>query len=325
MVGVAGAKLNYSLTASEEKAAFLCITYKAKQEVAENNRTFIQYVKQNHKAWVEHARNELGIVRSGRDFILVHGFVKTVEWIVGASRGGHVEHTGSFQLEGGTPLVVGHVTFDISHEITKKPQIFYLSGPDKRVSSHRSPSPSINSLRETLTDTSSHSRNHSQQHLEVPSPQFLAALSSETEEPNPDQCVFLNYYQVRWRLGAIPLHIRAGAGPHQLPRDPGADGGGTGVAAVNDSGSESDVETNTTQQQVSMLISRFISWAQIFVDAYLVGHPLGIYTGGVCNSQCIILRLQYSYAALRGRHRHRLSWRYIFIDLCEHTPPLPHA
>ena len=58
----------------------------------------------------------------------------------------------------------------------------------------------------------------------------LPSDATTTDEPNGDQCLFLQRYRIKWR----GLKIVAGAGYHELPRDKdgqsGADRGG--VAAV---------------------------------------------------------------------------------------------
>lgn len=254
--GVAGVNAKYTLITTEEKAAFLYITHKATKTIIENSIAFKNYVKQYHSAWLEHARNELGIDLRGRDIIMVHGFVKTVEWIVGASRGGSVEQGGSVELQGGVPMVVGKVALELETKVAKAPQMFYLSGPEERIARSRSPSPSIASFRNSITEGPSHSRHFNHPTLEVPQSQ-TPAPRVPSEEQKYDQCIFLRYFQVKWRIGAY-LHIKAGAGPHQPPRGPDSGGEGSGAVAASDSGSESDVESNIPSQPVSALISELL-------------------------------------------------------------------
>ncbi|KAI0092685.1 WD40-repeat-containing domain protein [Irpex rosettiformis] len=265
--GVAGVNLGYKLITTEEKAAFVCITYKAIKTIAENSITFVQYVKQHHSAWLEHAKNELGIDLRGRSIIIVHGFVKTVEWIVGASRGGSVSQGASVKLEGGVPAVAGRVALELESNISKTPQMFYLSGPEKRFShSHsRSPSPSASSFRDSLMTGSSHSRNFSQHTLEVPSPQMpIPKVAEPPEESDWNQCIFLRYFQVKWKIGTYPLYIKANAGPHQLPRDPDAGEEGSSAVAAGDGDSDSEVEANPPVQQTN-------TWLDVLLD-YILQH-----------------------------------------------------
>ena len=241
---------------------------------------FKQYVKHYHSAWVEHAKNELGIDCKTRDIIIVHGFVKTVEWIVGASRGGSVTHGGSVELQGGVPAVVGHLSLELENKVSKAPQIFYLSGPEKRLSHSRSPSP-VPSFRDPLATPHSHARNPSRPSLEVPSPRMPSPKVPETaEESDFDQCIFLRYFQVKWRLAGVYLHVKAGAGPHQLPRDPDAGGEGSGAVIVSDSESDAEVESNVPAQSVSWITPIHPLPGSRNIDAHLVRHTAGIHIAG---------------------------------------------
>ena len=62
-----------------------------------------------------------------------------------------------------------------------------------------------------------------------------------------DQCVFIRYYTIRRRV-FIPIVIKAGAGPHQLPKEsPGRDNTGEGMLLV--SSEDVSVETSHSETQ----------------------------------------------------------------------------
>jgi hypothetical protein len=234
--------------------AFLCIPYAATSVTIENTKAFTRYVKQHYSAWIDHARNQVGIDRR-HSIVMVHGYVKTVEWIVAASQAGSVSRGGSIELEGGMNIV-GSVALDYAYELHKKPSMQCRAGPEGRLLS-RSPSPGVTSRHDLLADLpssrDSHIRNPSQSTLDVPLDRTLSrGSSSGRDEMKRDQCIFLRYFQVKWRIPGAYMRIVAGAGPHQLPRDPspGEDTDTAVVADDNKSGSDIEIDSNVPTQTV---------------------------------------------------------------------------
>ena len=66
--------------------------------------------------------------------------------------------------------------------------------------------------------------------------------ATDSDEPNGDQCLFLQRYKTKWR----GLKIVAGAGYHELPRDKdgGSGVGGGGVVTVAEDDDNEDRTLN---------------------------------------------------------------------------------
>ncbi|KAI0337165.1 WD40 repeat-like protein [Trametopsis cervina] len=208
---VGGASVHYEFSISEERGALLYITHNAVKKTAQSNRELIKYMKQHHGAWGDHARNSAGIDIRPRDVIMVQGFVKTVEFTVAAGSSGAVSQGGGISVTGGFQAV-GNVSLELKHQEMKQQSVQTRSGPKKRSDRFR----------------------------------YSYSLHGGMENgPGYDQCLFLRYFQVRWRFpGYTHIQLRAGAGPHQLPKDPnaGEDAGPSGLMAYD--GSDDEIELN---------------------------------------------------------------------------------
>ncbi|KZT71110.1 hypothetical protein DAEQUDRAFT_724476 [Daedalea quercina L-15889] len=70
------------------------------------------------------------------------------------------------------------------------------------------------------------------------------AAGPEDDERN--QCVFINYYKLKWRLGMFPRVMKAAAGYDELPRGPysDADGGRASTGGASDTEEMDELETD---------------------------------------------------------------------------------
>ena len=97
-----------------------------------------------------------------------------------------------------------------------------------------------------------------------------------------DQCVFVRYYTMRWKMGLFPKVIRAGAGPHDLGSGDNVDGSfqshaerttsrdndleGQRALAEYDDGSEQGVVVHNTPSVRLLLYFRFCIVTSDFVQ-----------------------------------------------------------
>ncbi|KAI0337366.1 WD40 repeat-like protein, partial [Trametopsis cervina] len=91
----------------------------------------------------------------------------------------------------------------------------------------------------------------------------------ETREPELDDSyhrwpIFIRYLQVRWRIPGIHTSIKlvAGAGPHELPKDPDAGGQGGPAVRAEEDHYEYEIESNLPETSAH-------SWVDILLDYLL--------------------------------------------------------
>ncbi|KAI0337166.1 WD40 repeat-like protein [Trametopsis cervina] len=211
---VEGGHIRYRFWLSTKQGALLYISHNAVKKTTLSNREFVTYIKRHHHAWWDHARNTAGIDIRPRDVILVQGFVKTVKFTVAAVSPGPPSHgisaTVSCRFQ-----AVDDVSLVFKRDASKVQSITTRSGPKKR-------------------------SNHSQDSL-YGSTESVAPPGDA--EPVYDQCLFLRYFQIRWRFpGYNHIKLHAGAGPHYLPKDP--DTGGDTLSSLVEESSDDEIESN---------------------------------------------------------------------------------
>lgn len=171
----------------------------AKREEVLSNNTFPTYMKKHFREWFRWVTSK-GHQLKVEQIVLVRGTVKTTEWTVAAfqsvGKGRSINIQGSF-------VSAGSVGFELSKDTENDGSVEYRSGPD---TARRSPSPS-----RSLTTVDS---NFLQP---VPLQPTHSRSSSVTSSEKPfNQCVFLPFYKIKYRLFLLPS-IKAAAGYDELP------------------------------------------------------------------------------------------------------------
>ena len=186
-----GAKMKFALT--QGQGATLLTKHDIHREDIERVDRFKTYIKKYYDSWLGFAReNEHGDVRP----ILVTGVHLTRDFAMIAYSDSETHMECEFSVE--VPAVVsGHASLWGSWST---PELVHKTcGPD---------------------------------------PLRIQGNSSSDQSPTPDstipaennQCVFIRYYTIRRKL-FIPMVIKAGAGPHQLPKgNPGNDDASEGIS-----------------------------------------------------------------------------------------------
>ncbi|KAJ3553363.1 hypothetical protein NM688_g3652 [Phlebia brevispora] len=193
-----------SFECSSHQGAILHLQAPGDMLAVEHNNRFATYMKTNHRSWVNYIEENLGSSVEPTDVVLVSGHVKTSEWAVAA-----------FQSTTRTANAFINATL----------------------------APSAGAGFElTISDqTGMHHAHHwgPQRRVAAPTP-----YSSMTSLGTPgNQCIFLSYYKIKYRLGLFPKVMAAGAGPAPLPDQPPEERG-SAVLALDDM----EVETEAPGQ-----------------------------------------------------------------------------
>ena len=183
-----GAGITFELTSKQ--GAALITKHPTYREDIERKRRFRNYINDHYESWVEFAR-ELDHGDNIRP-ILVTGVDLTREFATIAYSNNQANVKCKFSAAVPT---VGSASVSVWGSWHTRGLIHTNCGPSLRV-----------------TPTTQEDSNSSQN----------SALQSAIPDEN-NQCVFIRYYTIRRRF-LIPTVIKAGAGPHQLPKsDPGGD------------------------------------------------------------------------------------------------------
>lgn len=158
-------------------------------------------MKKHHRSWVDFAENELDLEISPEDIILVRGWVKTSEWAVAAFKSDTRSYGGSISASFNAVPSAG-----FEFKVSKKDSMMCAS--------NSGPKPT----------------------------QSSSMLNSSTSTPSTlpqNQCIFLQYYKIKYRRFWLPSKIQAAAGPSQLPDAPPEDQSpGVPASEVVDVGTE---------------------------------------------------------------------------------------
>lgn len=164
--------------------------------VQQQERLFTEYMSRHHRSWHAYAtsRDGLGMHCQPEDIILVRGFIKTSRWTVAAFLG-DTSYAHEVALDGqlGAVINVGlSYSSEGSSQCTPLPP---RSGPLHRIIS-RNEFP----LRSSPTTPGSPS------------------TSYDGDSTPRDQCIFLNYYKIKYRRWLLPDKITAAGGADDLPK-----------------------------------------------------------------------------------------------------------
>jgi len=198
-----GARIAFELTSKQ--GAALITNHPTYREDIERERRFVNYTKKHHKSWVEFAREQ----DHGENIrpVLVTGVDLTREFATIAYSDNQTHMECEFSV--GVPAVA-----------STSVSVWGSWRTQGLVHTNCGPYPSQIPENLNLTD------------------------SSASESAIPDEynhCVFVRYYTLI-KLGFIPLILKAGAGPHQLPKENLEDGtAGKVVVAISDDDDDSMV------------------------------------------------------------------------------------
>ncbi|KAI0350502.1 hypothetical protein OH77DRAFT_1524875 [Trametes cingulata] len=172
-----------------------------------------EYVRRHAPKWEKVATEELGLDVQLEDLFFVTGVVRTSRWAVAAFSGAQPETIGTVSCKlGSTDPRAMEMRFA---EATLSSS-WYRVGPVNAQEQARSVGERADAA--------------------VPAPALVSPSMLRAAAPVPDkqdQCTFFKYLRAKRRLLA-PLKLEAGAGPHQLPRDPDRTDGGAKVLADDD-------------------------------------------------------------------------------------------
>ena len=177
------------------------------------NNTFPAYMKKHHADWMKQVR-ATGLNIKGLSLVLVHGTVKTTQWTVAAFR--NTEQGQSADVQG-TPLSAGNMTFAPSSDVQYLSCVECRSGPSSRGGYSSSLSPSSTALDSRAAEiTSSGEPRLQPTHPHSQSGEMLLGTTTQLQN---DQCIFLRYYRIKYRVfpqDTAPRTIEA-AGRQKLP------------------------------------------------------------------------------------------------------------
>ncbi|KAL1943450.1 hypothetical protein VTO73DRAFT_4525 [Trametes versicolor] len=150
------------------------------------------YIDANFDRWLSFANHTMGLDLREDDIRFVTGTTKTSQWALAAFRGSYKHKQGAFT---GNLAGVGAASFSMSISDQALPVNFYRVGPPELEHAHFSDSQRI-----------------------------ASESSSSHAETRYDQCIFFNSSKRKTRLDKrlekLLRFLKAGAGPHDLPRRP---------------------------------------------------------------------------------------------------------
>ena len=210
-----GAKMAFELT--HKQGAALITKHPTYREDIERKRTFESYVKQHYNSWVDFAR-ERGDEENVRA-ILVTGVSLTQEFATVAYSDNQTRMECEFSA-----AVPGIASTSVS--------VWGSWHTQGLIHTNCGPHPTRPRGNRSLGEST--------------------ALESEIPD-GYNQCVFIRYYTMRRKM-FIPTVLKAGAGPHQLPKGGGRDDGPCEILSVNDSTEADYPETGSSSDTLDEVI-----------------------------------------------------------------------
>lgn len=222
---MAGAGFSYRFKCTNQEGALLVLMDNATKSSLNLNDIFEEYMLRNHESWYSFARNPdtLGIRCSPEDIILVRGTVKTSAWAVAAFfDAGNQTREVSFD---------GHFSEFASAGMKYWQLRKTVCSFEQRVSPYNPtlPADSAATVRQPVPDLN-----------EPDSP----------SKPYADQCVFLNYYKVKYRKFR-PRKLLANAKVSGQSRPAKGDHGQP--LASDKASSSAEIEQDVKQATVSVI------------------------------------------------------------------------
>ncbi|TFY62032.1 hypothetical protein EVJ58_g4127 [Rhodofomes roseus] len=195
-----GASVAFECT--DEQGAVLVLKDSAHREQLPSRR-MMNYLKQNIREWYAFATSDdLDLPLQKEDIVFVFGFVKTTQWAVAS----YVEggRSAKFSFTGG--YGPAHASASAFATVGNSRAPVYSWGPSERLSNMLQPS--LNPVPRRR------GRGGGRRNEPDPGP------SAPTQAWDADQCVFLQYYKMKYKLGVWPTVMRGAAGYDELPRGP---------------------------------------------------------------------------------------------------------
>ena len=211
-----GAKIAFELTSNQ--GAALITNHPTCREDFERKRQFQIYIKKHYDSWVDFARDQM----HGDDIkpILVTGVDLTKQFAAMAYSDNQTRVLCEFSVE--APAVAS-AAFSAWGTWSTPGLVHQNCGP---------------------------SQGSAQGNRNQGSGGSPASRSAIPEDHN--QCVFIRYYTIRKRL-FIPMVIRGGGGPHQLPKgDTGGDDAEAAVVEISDDDSDDDGLTEVSHTEAGL-------------------------------------------------------------------------
>lgn len=174
----------------------------------------MNYIREHHAHWVDFV-SKFGLDVREEDILFISGTTMTSKWAVAAFHGQYRKKQGMIRAD-----LSSYAALDLSVSISDEslPQGYHSSGPRRRGA--------LNASAGTQPD---------QESLNV---------------DEADQCIFLHYYKMKRRVW-LYRHMKAGAGPHELP-SPGPDEAGSRVVADDEEvGSDEEFDEVPRSRKVS--------------------------------------------------------------------------
>ena len=177
------------------------------------NSTLPAYLKKHHIDWTKQAQ-AMGLDTKRLSLVLVNGTVKTTQWTVAAFQS--TEKGQSTDVQGRFPSF-GNIAFAPSSNSKDANCVEYRSGLSLREGHYPSPIPS---------STAPNANAHQPTQLH---PRSVETSPTATAQLQNDQCIFLQYYQIKYRVfprHIVPGGVEAATSRHKLS---GAGGDGDSV------------------------------------------------------------------------------------------------
>ncbi|KAI0673287.1 WD40 repeat-like protein [Trametes maxima] len=228
---------NITFTCSEDSGALLVLSPKGEEIFIESRRHIVTHLRENLDKWERLANDTLGLELKQEDIYFVCGVTKTCRWAVAAFHGSQRGAEGSVSCDFGA---LASANFSVNISNVSIPSGWYRNGPPhaRRYSTQSLPqqigtygaAPSVHGYSSGSASTSAESLPY----WSGPGGAMMPPPPSARQE-KADQCVFFHYYKMK-RRWLLPRKIEAGAGPHQLPPDPGNADTDSDVLASEDGG-----------------------------------------------------------------------------------------
>lgn len=205
---------SWSFKCSADSGAFLLFDPIAYSRDIESKRHVVNYIREHHAHWVDFV-SKFGLDVREEDILFISGTTMTSKWAVAAFHGQYRKKQGMIRAD-----LSSYAALDLSVSISDEslPQGYHSSGPRRRGA--------LNASASTQPD---------QESLNV---------------DEADQCIFLHYYKMKRRVW-LYRHMKAGAGPHELP-SPGPDEAGSRVVADDEElGSDEEFDEVPRSRKVS--------------------------------------------------------------------------
>ncbi|KAI9060354.1 hypothetical protein FKP32DRAFT_1595433 [Trametes sanguinea] len=213
--------IGFSFLCRDDAGAILSFHPAAMSHEVLAEGTIKNYISANFDSWYKFATEERGFPLREQDLRFVIGTTKSIRWAVAAFRGRYRNKKGALTGMLGAIPGTANMSFTISDQ--SLPSTHWRIGPPTRTN----PQPTH--------------------------PERLRIEGSQGELPESyDQCLFVHSVKAKRRL--LPRFLKAGAGPHELPRQDGDPPSEQVLSAVDgDSEYETDRDSEDSSDADSVL------------------------------------------------------------------------